>query len=170
MARKRAADFLPKGTPLPEIPSFGTGEVAEILDVPIWRLQKFLDSPSYRLSSEGRLGHGRGSRRVFSTEDIYRIAIAVRMVGDGFSAAVVGPFLQEIEDRNFWSRRDAVGNELPPPAMIGLKRGPNGPQLTHYDALNVPTFGGKNSPYYLLDLDEITTEINRRIAKRTEGK
>src|SRR5207245_9467850 len=74
----------------PAVEGFGTGEVAGVLGIPVWRLQKFLDSPQYQLSAEGKLGSGAGSRRVFTREDIYRIAIAKHLVQDGFAAKFVG--------------------------------------------------------------------------------
>src|SRR5882724_11499438 len=107
----------------PAIPAFGTGEVAEILGVPIWRVQKFLDSPEYNLSSEGKLGQGHGSRRVFTSDDILRIAIAARMVEDGFGAKFVGSVLEQIEDAEFGESHDQAGKEVPPPEILGLVRG-----------------------------------------------
>jgi hypothetical protein len=159
------ADFLPKGTVLPEVASFGTGEVAEILDVPIWRLQKFLDSPSYHLSPEGRLGHGRGSRRMFSTEDIYRIAIAAQMVGDGFAAPFVGSILERFDDYDFHPGHDAEGNEIEPFALFGLRRNSKGTaELKFYGRR--PVLGEKDSPYYVFAVASVVAEINKRIAKR----
>src|SRR5229473_2859217 len=83
------------------VESFGTGEVAKLLGIPIWRLQKFIDSPQYQFSPEGKLGKGLGSRRVFSQEDIYRIALAARLVEDGFAAKFVGSILEQFDDYDF---------------------------------------------------------------------
>src|SRR6267378_2760181 len=92
--------LFPSSAP-PALRTFGTGEVAEVLGIPIWRLQKFLDSPQYQLSAEGKLVEGLGSRRIFKMEDIYRIAIAKHLVQDGFAAKFVGLLLQQVDDSDF---------------------------------------------------------------------
>jgi hypothetical protein len=163
---KKSVDFLPPGVSVPEVLSFGTGEVAEILNVPIWRLQKFLDSPSYRLAPGGRLGHGRGSRRTFSTEDVYRIAIAARMVGDGFAAPFVGSILEQFEDYDFHPGHDSEGNEVSARfGLFGLGRNAEGkPELKFYD--RPQTLGQKDYPYYVLDAGELIAEVDKRIAER----
>lgn len=143
----------------PDLYTFGTGEVAEILGIPIWRLQKFLDSPQYQLSAEGTLGHGLGSRRVFKIEEIYRIAIAKHLVQDGFAAKFVGAVLQQIEDDEFYSSRDQDGKEVPPPSWLGLIRGGSSPIMKLFYSERPPKLGEKDSPYYFLNLDEVKEEV-----------
>jgi hypothetical protein len=146
-----------------DVPAFGTGEVAEILEVPIWRLQKFLDSPSYQLSPEGRLGRGRGWRRMFSIEDIYRIAIAARMVSDGFAAPFVGSILAGLENYDFHHRYDEEGDETTD-LFFGLHRTPKGTaEVKPY--ITFPVLGQKDSPYYVYDIAKTTAEIDGRIAE-----
>jgi hypothetical protein len=84
-----------------EVPRFSTGEAAEALRMPIWRLQKFLDVKSYPLWPSTQLGRGKGKRRIFSKEDLYRVAIADFLLKDGFTPKVVAEVLEMIEDRNF---------------------------------------------------------------------
>src|SRR5689334_4199691 len=86
------------GMPAGTLDTFGTGEVALILQTEIWRVQKYLDSPKYRLTSFGQLGYGRGSRRVFTDTDIYRLGIAEHLVSNGFSYKFVAKALQQIDD------------------------------------------------------------------------
>jgi len=84
-----------------EFPRFSSGEAAEVLKMPIWRLQKFLDLESYPLWPTAQLGRGKGKRRMFSKEDLYRVAIADFLLKDGFTPKVVAEVLQMIEDRDF---------------------------------------------------------------------
>jgi hypothetical protein len=163
--KKNALGILFPSPPAPQIPAFGTGEVAQILGLPIWRVQKFLDSPQYNLSPEGKLGSGQGSRRVFTSDDIVRIAIAVRMVQDGFAAKFVGSILEEIEDYDLSWKHDQEGKEVPPPAILGLTRGEKRTIVKLFDSRRPPRLGEKDSPYYLLNLDEVKEEVDKRIAK-----
>jgi len=94
--RKPEIDLLEMGGT--ELETFGTGEVARLLDVEIWRVQKYLDSPKYQITQSGQLGFGRGSRRVFTREDLYRLAIANWMRRDGFDAAFIAQALQGLRD------------------------------------------------------------------------
>jgi hypothetical protein len=152
-------------SPAPPLYTFGTGEVAEVLGIPIWRLQKFLDSPQYQLAVEGQLGSGLGSRRFFKMEEIYRIAIAKHLVQDGFAAKFVGSLLQQVDDSDFYGSHDQDGNEVPPPGVLALFRGETGPTLKLLDSKQPPKLGEKGSPYYVLNLDEVKEEVSRRMAK-----
>jgi DNA-binding transcriptional MerR regulator len=143
----------------PDLPKFGTGEAAEILGVPIWRLQKFLDSQQYNLSPEGKLGHGRGSRRVFSREDLHRIALANWLVRDGFAPQFVGTVVRQIDDSDLDVYIGHEGEETP----LGLvfQRGKDGPIMGIYPAKLAATVNA----YYRLNLDNVFTEVDARIAK-----
>jgi hypothetical protein len=144
---------------------FPAGEVAKILGVPMWRLQKFIDSPQYRFSPEGKLGRGQGSRRVFTRQDIYRVALAAQLVEDGFAAKFVGSVLEQIEDYEFTESHDREGKEIAPPDLLGLVRVAGGPKVVFFDSKRPPKLGEEDSPYYVLNLREVTAEINKRIAR-----
>jgi hypothetical protein len=149
----------------PVLPTFGTGRVAEILDIPMWRLQKFLDGKQYRLSPEDSLGAGRGSRRVFTVEDIYRLAIASRLVQDGFAASFIGEMLVQLDDRDFGDRIDSDGKDRP---LTGLafRRAPKGPELVLlFKSLGEIRFSGDAALYYVLDLVLLANDVNLRLSK-----
>jgi hypothetical protein len=69
---------------------YGTKQVAEFLDIPIWRVKNFSEGRAYGLPPSQTVGTGRGSRRLYSEADIYRMAIANALVDLGFSPEVVG--------------------------------------------------------------------------------
>jgi DNA-binding transcriptional MerR regulator len=101
MPRRKWLDELFGSLPAYDVPKFSTGEAAEVLKMPIWRIQKFLDVESYPLSPTTQLGRGKGKRRMFRTEDLYRIAIAGFLLKDGFTPKVVSAVLEQIEDKEF---------------------------------------------------------------------
>jgi hypothetical protein len=151
----------------PSMPAFGTGEAAEILGIPIWRLQKFVDSRQYNLSPEGKLGSGRGSRRVFAQEDLHRIALANWLVRDGFAPQFVGSVVQQLDDKEVGVYLDHEGEETA--IGVAFYRGEDGPIVRTYAVRNASAFGGKNSPFYRLDLDDVFAEVDRAIAKRKKS-
>lgn len=160
MKRKRRNDsfFVAEG---PSIPTFGTGEAAEILGIPIWRLQKFVDSRQYNLSPEGKLGSGRGSRRVFTREDLHRIALANWLVKDGFAPQFIGSVVQQLEDDQVGVYIDHEGEEAD--LALVFYRGKDGPGVM---TLKVgSSWKYSQEPYYRVDLHEVFKEVDARIAK-----
>ena len=144
---------------LPEVPShvFLAGDVTAILGIENWRLQKFLSGKHYQLTSSGRPGKGQGTRRLFRLEDVYRIGIANFLVNDGFAPDFVSKVLEFIEDSDLISF-DAEGRKRN--SLIGFFRGVHGPDFRPISrSAQRP---GNDAPYYLLDLDHITTEIDRK--------
>src|ERR1700724_3705078 len=95
--RKKRAEAHPFGGPA-QIHNFTSKQVAEILEMEPWRLQKFLTSPQYNLSASEQLGEGIGSRRLFSHMDIFRLGLAAHLVADGFGYRYVAAAVQKIQD------------------------------------------------------------------------
>ncbi len=174
MALKKASRFHrprrtdPLETPRIEVRHFTTGEVARILGIPMWRLQKFLVSPRYRLSPTGQLGEGQGSRRFFRIEDVYRLGIAVALVRDGFAAKFVGAVLEQVEDDDLVGY-DERGEEARTPG-IALRRGRGGPELEFFSPPQLPDTKSEKPVYYTLDLNEVICRIDQRIAALTKLK
>jgi DNA-binding transcriptional MerR regulator len=144
-------------------PTYGTGDAAEILGIPIWRLQKYLDSGQYNLSPTGKLGSGRGSRRVFTREDLHRIALANWLVKDGFAPQFVGSVVQQLEDDEVGVYLNHEGEETS--LCVAFYRGAEGPVVRVHTVRNAPALGHKTSPFYRLDLDDVFAEVDQRIAK-----
>jgi hypothetical protein len=159
--RRRAEDFFIH-TEAVEVPSFGTGEAAEILGIPIWRLQKFLNSRGYHLSPTGKLGRGRGSRRVFSQEDLHRVALAAWLVKDGFAPRFVGAVMEQLDDKQVGVYIGDEGEEVP--LVLAFYRGKEGPIVT--TLRKGANLKRSDSPYYRVDLTGVFGEIDGRISKR----
>lgn len=141
-----------------EIPEYSTGQVAEVLEIPIWRLQKFLDVKSYPLSPTGKLGSGKGSRRMFSLQDVYRIAVTVWLIEDGFSPKWVVQALQFVDDRDLLDV-DRDGNIVR--GGIAFRRTAKGDrQIDFFDGGNAPK--GRDR-YYALDFSDVINRVDARI-------
>jgi DNA-binding transcriptional MerR regulator len=143
--------------PMASVLRFGAGEVADILGIESWRLQKYLSGKTYQLSSEGHIGKGgQGSRRLFSVEDICRIGIADFLTKDGFSPKWVSSVLQQIEDQDLLNL-GPEGQSNPP--VIAFRRD---------DRKRIVQFGSAKheeceEPYYVLNTSRVIAEVNRRI-------
>jgi DNA-binding transcriptional MerR regulator len=159
-----ALDFLKKNEL--DVPKFSTGTVAEILGLQVWRLQKFLDSPQYQLSASGQLGEGKGSRRWFTTEDVYRIGIAAFLAKDGFNPKLIAQILQSFGDR------DLLDFDEHGEVRYGIKliRTKKGPRLDTFRSGHPPDLKPGGDVYYVLDLGVITVEIDRRIEELAKMK
>ena len=143
------------------IPQFGAAEVEAILRIEHWRLHRFLSR--YKLTTSGQLGEGRGSRRVFSTEDIYRIATAAFLIRDGFAHKLVAQIVSLLEDEHFHGSHDDKG--VFSTFGLLLRRTGKGPEASTFRLSHPPTLTLDGPVYYALDLGVITQEVNDRIAK-----
>lgn len=151
-------------TPPVAVPRFSTGEASDILKIPIWRLQKFLDSPRYQLSPSGHIGKGKGSRRLFNTDDLYRIGIAYFLSQDGFAPKIVSKVLETLENEDLF-RFDQEGNFVS--MGILFKRSVKGPKLEFFIPGKPPQVAVGGPIYYALDLTDVIRDIDRRIATQS---
>jgi len=148
------------GTPEVDSPRFGTGAVARILEVELWELNRFLSR--YKLSPD-QLGQGRGSRLVYTVEDVYRIKIAMFLIRDGFAIKLVAQIMQQFEDRDFQGFQDREGGFWK--LGISLWRSEKGPEVRFYRADTPPEINPDSKTYYALNFSTITRDVDRRIAE-----
>lgn len=154
--RKRSGDVFAA----PEVPAniFRAGDVTELLGIERWRLEKFLTGTQFKLSPSGHLGTGKGSWRLFSQADLYRLAIASQMVEDGFTAKFVSMVLEGIWE-NELQDFDELGKSTA--QDVGLFRTEKGPVVGFVS-------GSKQRPYYVIELQKLITSVNNRIKKWEE--
>jgi hypothetical protein len=144
-------------TPMLETRIFRASDVTRILGIEKWRLEKFLTGKQFRLSSSGHIGEGKGSWRLFNHQDLYRLAIATRMVEDGFTAKFASMVLQEIEDSELLDI-DEDGESVA--QSVGIVRSEKGPRVVWA----APT--KTQRPYYVLPLRELIRNVDRQIPER----
>ena len=76
---------------------FGRSDVARLLDIPEWLLANFADQRyPYGLTPSVRGGKGRGKKGLYSLGDVYKIAVAHRLLAAGFASRVVADALKEL--------------------------------------------------------------------------
>ena len=152
--------------PTIESPRFGSGEVAETLGVELWQLNRFLSR--YELSSSGQLGQGRGSRRLYNTDDVYRVATAMFLIKDGFAPKLVAQITQTLEDADFFGGHNEEGEFSA--FGICLRRDESGPKVHIFRSDSPPQVGVESKTYYALNLSSITRSVDRRIALLKKSK
>jgi len=149
-------------TPLVDTYIFRASDVTQYTGVPKWRLEKFLTGKQYRLSPSGHVGEGKGSWRLFSHEDLYRLAGAYRMVEDGFTAKTVSKVLEDIDDRDLLdTNNERFENTV---TDVGLVRSKDGPRVVFAGSF------ARERPYYILPLRQLVREVDRRIAESRKEK
>jgi len=175
MKRDKRSAGNPYGIPKHEeisVKSFGTGEAAEILDIPIWRLRNFLDGPAYQISPHDQIGKGKGSRRIFSREGLYRLAVATVLARDGFTPKFVGGVLSQLSEHDFYQEPhiDEHGDDHLPDEHWGiqLRRTPQGPKAELFSKMSGLKLGGPI--YYALDLQAVKQWVDGRIQRQRVGE
>lgn len=150
-------------TPSVRIPTFGTGEVARILGTEIWRVQKYLDSPKYRITpSTSGLGSGKGSRRVFTDVDVYRLGIAEHLVRNGFSYKFVSEALQQFDDKDLLGPFNEEGEELDLVyVLVGGEKNLTVRAFGRDKTIGEMTRAVRTPSFYVVDLNAVIKEIQK---------
>jgi DNA-binding transcriptional MerR regulator len=147
------------------LPTYGTGDVARILGTEIWRVQKYLDSPKYRITpSVEPLGTGRGSRRVFTDVDVYRLGIAEHLVRNGFSYKFVSAALRQLDDDELLGPRNDEGEELDLVyLLIGSEENLQMRVIGRDKTIREMSKAARSPSFYVLDLNAVIKEIQKRM-------
>jgi DNA-binding transcriptional MerR regulator len=151
-----------------ELPAFSFGAVSKILGLETWRFQKFLDSPRYQLRASGQVGEGQGSRKWFSTEDVYRIGIANFLTKDGFAPKLIAQVLDNLDDQDLFEL-DEEGNQVRP-GFVALSRTKTGRGIQYSPSHRPPEISLDGPVYYVLDVGKLTQEIDSQIETLTAKK
>jgi len=149
------------GGPGAKVPRYGSGEVADFFEMEAWELHRFLDR--YQLTSSGQLGKGRGSRRWFTTEDVYKIATARFLIDDGFSREMVSQIVQTLEDRDFYGTADKAGDFS---AMgVFVQRANDNRVVGVFSSAAPPQIRVGGPIYYALTLDLVTRDVDQKMKR-----
>src|SRR5438874_2078961 len=80
---------------------FGRSDVARLLNIPEWTLANFADRRyPYGLSPSVSGGKGRGKKGFYTLADVYKIAIAYRLVNADQDTRVISDVLRELFPKN----------------------------------------------------------------------
>jgi hypothetical protein len=154
------------------IPEYGAGQAAEILGVKVWQLRNLLDGPAYKLGLFDQIGEGKGSRRTFSREGLYRIATALLLLSDGFRPAFVGRVLESLDEAELSRVLDSEGREVSP--VVVLRRTSKGEPDIKVESFRPDEARkikdvGSAALYYALDLGWIVAEVDKKISDRAKA-
>ncbi len=145
---------------------YRAGDVIGVTGIEKWRLQKFLSGKRYPLSQSGQIGKGPSSWRLFSLEDVYRIGVAYVLTKDGFTPKHISEALQFIEGNDVIDF-GPEGRERPP--LIGFARGPKRAKIVYISRAKGTSAEG-DVPYYVLDLERIISEIDKKLEALLEPR
>jgi hypothetical protein len=109
---KRASIQLP-ATEIGSNPSvFETRDVLQLTGIPLPYLNKFIERGIFGIGPSIRTGHGRGSRRLFGTNDVLGIALAWWLFRSGLRSRIISQTLRDLLPRgdSHASRLDAANN------------------------------------------------------------
>ncbi len=146
------------------LPRFRAGQVARVFGFEMWQFQRFLER--HTIAPAKQFGKGRGSLRLFSQNDIYRIGIALRLITDGFGHKIVREALRQIDDSDL-VEVDAQGRDIY--GGIAFRRGKKGPEMEIFRSGSLPEIKPSGPYYYAFDFGNLIREIDRRTAT-VEGK
>src|SRR5215472_16495203 len=80
---------------------FGRSDVARILNIPEWTLANFADPRyPYGLAPSVPGGRGRGKKGLYTLADVYKVAVAQRMVAADQDSRVIGEAVGELFPKN----------------------------------------------------------------------
>lgn len=145
-----------------DIPMLAAGETVGVLGIKPSRLERFLEN--YPLSPAGQTGRGKGSRRLFSPDDIRRLAIAKYLLDDRFTPKLVANILERLAEEHLIDY-DQHGEVY---RSVVLERDPKSGART-CDIIGERVPSGKNV-YYRLNFSDVTAEIDRRITAALEKR
>jgi hypothetical protein len=135
---------------------YGTSQVAEILGIPEWRVKNFSEGVAYRLPPTHQVGTGRGSRRLYGWEDIFRIALADHLVACGFTPEAVGRAVREVPE-------SALGPYL---KMLQL----DNPEQGRLPKRDTPMLLSVAGAWHVVKASEASREVRKTLAHTESAK
>ena len=77
---------------------FFTADIMKLLDIPEWRVIKFVEGNEYQITPSHGEASGSGTRRVYDIEDVCQIALALRLLDSGLGAKAIGAILRALRE------------------------------------------------------------------------
>ena len=103
---------------------FGTGGLANILDVEEWRVKNFAMGRAYGLAASSTVGTAKRRIRVFSTCDALKIAVARDLIQFGFSPEAIGEGVKVLDEALLreWAEAAEIESEFSAKSLRYLVR------------------------------------------------
>ncbi len=144
----------------PSIDVFTLGEVAKVLSVPSSRIKNWTIGRPFHVAPSIVTGRGKGSRNLYSLEDVYFFALLNRLDGDGLSTDLIG---WVVTDERVRTRLDSPKCRF----FIVRSSGKKEPELFFCNVLRRQDLAPSNiaSGTYVLNVEMLVAEVKRRIAQ-----
>jgi hypothetical protein len=163
-----------KVTELPsrwELQAFGTGQAATILGVEEWRIKNFAEGKAYNLEAQRAVGTNRRRIRVFSLNDVVKLATALELSKFGFTADAIGEAILALEEPTMrdWVRAVEIDADIKPEHIRYLVRsetwGLVGP---HELQKRLTRVGADELGMFVLNIPHLVRQVVQRIIKLEE--
>jgi hypothetical protein len=79
---------------------FELPDVAKIVGIPEWKAKNWTVGRPLQITPSLRGGKGRGSLNLYSTADIYLMALAKELYDGGFSSGAINSLIQKLEGKS----------------------------------------------------------------------
>ncbi len=93
-------------TSMAEMHWFGSGDLARVLGVDLWRIKNFSQGAAYRLPALQTIGSGTRRMRIYRTVDVFRFAVANQLEQSGHDPESIGAALDAIPAKHLDSWTD----------------------------------------------------------------
>jgi hypothetical protein len=143
---------------------FTLGEIAEILQAPISRIKNWTAGRPFKIIPRIMGAKGKGSRNLYSLEDVYLFALVNQLHNDGLSNRVIPVLLEEVFltpklGPVSWFRLTRVGDKWQAKFSTGELRWEDIP------GRRVKAKASVSHGIYLLDVRALVGWVNSRVAK-----
>ena len=153
-----------------EMTVFELSEVADLLDLPTSTVKNWTIGRPLSIKPSIRASRGKGSRNLYSREDVYLLALAVQLTRDGFDLTTVKRVLKELKGRSDLLRQeersDLLGPRYSALVISSSKGGPEIKFLTSgigigiHEQLRADVIGR-----YVLDIGKLVAMVDEKIRR-----
>ncbi len=154
---------------------FGSGDLARLLDVPLWRIKNFSQGPAYKLAAAAAIGSGNRKMRVYPAVDLFRFAIANQLEQSGHDPESIGAALDAISTNtlNAWAEFASRGeSKAARDVLVLCWLDAKWKVLPAKDARAAVTQAllDQSQPVVALNLYTLFTDITKRVAQLQKEK
>jgi hypothetical protein len=126
---------------------FATAEVADLLNLPKWRVIKFIEGEQYGIEPVANVGSGTGSRRLYNVENLCEFAVALRLLETGLRSLDIGRVIYQLREQGSLASRLRENRDL----FVAILRSPfSGMYLRRQRPQNVQFVDGVEEAFAML--------------------
>ena len=101
-----------------------TAQVAEVLELPEWRVIKFAQGKEYGIKPAFSTGKGSGSRRLYSLENVFQFGLALRLLETGLRSKVIGRVIRMLREQEMLKDKLTVSEQEAGNLYLAIMREP----------------------------------------------